>query len=216
MVYVKPLGGALQFRMWVTRGCFFVLSDRLKRKSRYSIAAITTLSFCVFVFSFFALIVPFASSSAVTKEVTLVLSILSLVISVFIILITLLENSKDYSLYAENAYQIAHDLEELYNQYEAFLAGMITGSETEVRLTYSKILRRARVSRKSIDYQEFKLKNREAFGLTWKNITPTAFAWTIDAIFEYWIYFTMIAIPLATVVVVARYLFPKIFPEIFG
>lgn len=197
MIDEHPLGGTLRFRMWVTRGCFFVLSDRLKRKARYSIGAITLLSFYVFTISMMALIF----TSDMPKIDGIALSSISIILSVLIIIVTLLENSKEYPLGAEHAFQTAHALENLYNRYEALLQKNACADDMDFRNQYNEILRAARLGRKAIDYHQFQLQNAAAFGMSTLRIIATAALVAGEAALEYWIYATMAVLPpLGTIV----------------
>jgi len=183
--------------MWVTRGCFFVLSDRLKRKARYSIGAITLLSFYVFIISMIALI--FASD--MPKFDGVALSSISIILSVLIIIVALLENSKEYPLGAEHAFQTAHALENLYNRYEAFLQKNASTDDMGFRNQYNEILRAARLGRKAIDYHQFQLQNANAFEMSNLRIIVTGALVAGEAVLEYWIYATMAVLPpLGTIV----------------
>lgn len=200
LAIVDPAGGTLKFRMWVTRGCFFALCDRLKRKSRYSIGSITLLSFYVFMISMIALI--YADNLPKSEEI--LLACVSIILSVLIIIVTLLENSKEYTLTAEFAFQTAHALENLYNRYEAFLevGASANGGNGELsyREEYNQILRTARLTRKAIDYHLFQLQNAAAFKLSAAKYSLTLLILACECVFDYWIYATMaLAPPLAFV-----------------
>jgi len=95
----NPFGGTLQFKIWVTRGCYFTLADRLNRKARYSVISITILSFYVFVISLVTLV--FGSILRATDAQ--ILSTASIILSVFIIIMTLFEYSKNYVADAERS-----------------------------------------------------------------------------------------------------------------
>lgn len=189
-------GGTLQFKIWVTRGCYFALSDRLKRKARYSVGAITILSFYVFVISMIALVF----GTSLSPNTILLMSTLSIVLSVFIIIISLLENSKNYALDAESASQTAHALEDLYYKYESFLLAPVAANEDAHRHKYAEILASARTNRRAIDYHLFQLSNVGEFKLSWSRLFVAIALFLLETIAEYWVYATMMIVPLAVVI----------------
>jgi len=194
----NPFGGTLQFKIWVTRGCYFTLADRLNRKARYSVISITILSFYVFVISLVTLV--FGSILRATDAQ--ILSTASIILSVFIIIMTLFEYSKNYVADAERSQNTAHALEQLYNRYEGFLdAPKQEQSEEEFRKEYNEILKTARTGRSALDYHWFRLANFEAFGLSWLASVPTVILVLIEAVVEYGLYIGFVAGPIIVLVI---------------
>lgn len=197
-------GGTLRFKMWVTRGCYFVVSDRLKRKGRYSVGAITLLSFYVFVISLFTLVF----GNTIPSYYPAILSTLSIVLSVFIIIITLLEDSKKYILDAEHASHIAHELEALFNRYEVALMTP-PPPDGKFQLEYATVLNSARFTRRAVDYHLFQLLNLNAFKLGWGQIVLMTFYFILETVMEYWIYASMILLPLIAMGLLIYHIVPK-------
>jgi hypothetical protein len=179
------------FRIWVTRGCYFILADRLKRKSRYSNGSITILSFYVIVIS----IIDIAFGSALPANFDAFIPPITVILSVFIIIITLLEQSKEYRLEAEYSEQTAHKLEDLFGRFEAFRLGVATGDEAAFRTEYSNVLISARTTRRTIDYIWFQLTNASDLKLRAPKVLllSASLAWT--GALEYWIYAAMVLLP---------------------
>lgn len=183
------LGGPLRFRVWVTRGCYFTLAERMSRKARYSVGATTLLSFYVVILSLVTLAFPDKVSPFSSKWITTS----SLIISIFIIIITLMENSKNYVLKAEHASQSARDLAFLFNQMEDAEPG---ADEKAHIKRYNEILSEARVGHAMIDYNGFQLSNSGEFQhgiLAWSRIVVLYIA---NTILEYWAYALMTLGPL--------------------
>jgi len=139
----------------------------------------------------------FASDMPRFDEIAL--SSVSIVLSVLIIIVTLLENSREYPLNAEYAFQTAHKLEDLYNRYEAFLQNRAIGDEMQFRDEYNQILRNARVGRKAIDYHQFQLQNDASFNLSTSSRLRTAAFCMFEGVVEYWFYATMAFGPLVAI-----------------
>lgn len=187
----RAFGGTLKFRIWVTRGCYFVLSDRLKRKSRYSVSAITILSFYVFVISLFTLVF----EQQIPDSYPRILSTFSIILSVFIIIITLLEDSKKYILDADHSWEVAQSLERLYNEYEISFSSS-GGKEEQIRQRYADILDKAHTSRRALDYHFFQLSNPEAFDFGVRRYCGTLVMFIAESAVEYWLYVSMVIAPI--------------------
>lgn len=177
------LGGPLPLRIWVTRGCFFTLAERLKLKAKYSVIATTLLSFYVITTSLILLAFPDKVSSTNSKW----LNALTIVTSILIIIITLLEHSSNYAKDEECAARTARLLAELYDQ-------VIVSENVDLKLigkNYAEILRESRVDYDMIDYHSFQIAHPEAFkhsNFKWV-LTVLIFIW--EYIKEYWLYAVM-------------------------
>lgn len=193
MINEKEMGGPLRFRVWVTRGGYFTLAERMSRKARYSVGATTLLSFYVVVLSLVILVFPEKISEVSSKWITTS----SLIISIFIIIITLMENSKGYALNAEYAGQSARELAFLFNQMEEMEECDPESNDLAHIKKYNDILSQARIGHANIDYHGFQLTHPGEFKLTkWKWLGVLAL-YTIEAVLEYWPYALMVLGPLA-------------------
>jgi len=184
-------GGNVRFKVWVTRGCYFALYDRLKRKARYSNAAITILSFYVLVVA----IIQISYTEQLPDSFESHIPPLSIILSVFIIIVSLLEQSNEYRLEAEHSLRSAHRLEELYGRFESLPSSVADESESALRREYSEALVAAKTHRKSIDYVKFQLDNLEAFEIGWFKKTILRLRLARGTIAEYWLYAAMIILP---------------------
>lgn len=191
----NEMGGYLRFRVWVTRGGYFTLAERLNRKARYSVGATTLLSFYVVILSLVILVFPDKVSPTNSKWITTG----SLIISIFIIVITLMENSKNYALKAEYAGQSARELAFLFNQMEE---NELSSDEFSHIKKYNEILSRARVGHANIDYHGFQLSHPGEFkyGLAkWCGIFAL---YAFECILDYGAYALMVLGPLAPIYLV--------------
>lgn len=193
-------GGSLRFRIWVTRGCYFTAADRFKRLERYSVGATTLLSFYVFVLSLVVLVFPDKVSQASSRWLTAG----SLVISIFIIIITLMENSKSYALKAEYAGQTARELAFLFNQQDEDDSG--PDDKAMVR-RYNEILSQARVQHAMVDYHGFQLANPANFAYSHSKWAKTFAFWIIENGIEYWIYALMALGPVVPIIKIISSIF---------
>jgi|SRR4051812_10937870 len=181
------LSGTFKFRVWVTRGCYFVLCDRLRRKARYSIGSVTLLSFYVFVLSLLQ-IFPNLSLASAHKDI---LSVLTLTLSVFIIIITLLESSKNYAIDAEFSLMTAQELATLFGRCELVEAGLSKEEAAELHREYDLILNRARTTRRAIDYLWFQFDNYRTFEASPGRMVVLVLGLMWNGLLEYWLYAAM-------------------------
>lgn len=181
----------LSFRIWVTRGCYFTMSERLKRKARYSVASVTFLSFYVVALSIIQLI-DAQRLSAVQPQT---LAAANLILSIFIIVVTLLESSKEYRLEAEFAWDTGQKLAGLHGRLEAKPAAERQATEEAFALEYSEAMTAVRNQRSTIDYIVFRLENAKSFRLGfWERVDlRIEFVW--NATIEYWLYVALIVVP---------------------
>lgn len=200
MAEEQDFGGSLRFRIWVTRGCYFTAADRFKRLDRYSVAATTILSFYVFVLSLVVLVFP----DKVSQESSRWLTAGSLVISIFIIIITLMENSKGYALNAEYAGQTARELAFLFNQQDEGDAGQ---DEKILVKRYNEILSQARIQHAMVDYHGFQLANQSNFSYSRGKWTKIFVFYLIENAIEYWVYALMALAPVIPIFQIVNSIF---------
>lgn len=207
---VEELGGSLQLRIWVTRGCYFLLADRLRRKSHFSARSTTAIAFYILSVAVILLVY----GATLSENVEAGLNTFAVILSVFLIIITLMETARQYDVDAHSARTVAHQLERLYNEYEINLKQATKDPNAkdesdDIAKKYSDILYEAKLSRKEVDYHLFQLMNTEAL-----KVTPGKCAWlmilvTLETILEYWLYAVMTVLP-PIAIVALFYLAPPI------
>jgi hypothetical protein len=136
-------------------------------------------------------------------------SALSLLIAISIIVITLLEFSKNYAACAEQAYAVALQLSDLYNRFESFLRLSPNGDDTDFAIEYNDILAKARITRKRIDYHLVQDRNRKQFEIGIFRLIMHKMILLVENLWEYWIYVVIVTLPLA--LIAAAFEFPKAF-----
>jgi hypothetical protein len=162
------------------------MADRLKLKARHSVVAITVVSFYVVVLSLLSLIFQDRMDSLSER----LSSTATVIMSMFIIVLNLLESARNYSIESEYANIHAHEMERLFNRIDdQDLKSMETSKE------YSDILDRSRVRHKMIDYDLFRLSNPSAFKFTRLKWGAIVLSYVRGIIGEYWLYVVVVAGP---------------------
>lgn len=192
----EELGGSLQLRIWVTRGCYFVLADRLRRKSHFSARSTTAIAFYILSVAIILLVY----GATLSADVEAGLNTFAVILSVFLIIITLMETARQYDVDAHSARTVAHQLERLYNDYEINLKQSAEDQSTKdesnlIAKKYSEILYEAKLSRKEVDYHLFRLMNAEALKVTKGGFVWLVFLVSLGTVLEYWLYAFMVLLP---------------------
>lgn len=206
---VEELGGSLQVKIWVTRGCYFLLADRLRRKSHFSARATTAIAFYILVTSIILLVYREYLQANIADG----LNMFAVILSVFLIIITLMENARQYDVDAHNARMVAHQLERLYNEYEMNLiqvsAGLDISDESDnIRKRYSEILYEAKLIRREIDYHLFQLMNSNVLDVGRIGVVFLFALVILESVLEYWLYAVMVLLPPAAIIALF-YLAPR-------
>ena len=184
----------LKIRIWITRGCYFNMAERLRRKTRFSVGSNAFLSLYVICVSIYLLVPQLQKSQIQTEWLTLV----TLALSICILTITLLESSKNYAVLAIRAQQKAQSISEVFNEYESSLNSHSNGvDELGFAKKYGDILGSSDMVRKPIDFYLFQFNNRHApeFAFsTWDKAQILALL-VISGCTEYWLYIAMVTAP---------------------
>lgn len=140
-------------RMWITRGARYNAYRRLKKKNDISKATVAFLS-C------YALIInsiKFMNFVGLNPVQDNYISFFTMMISVFILVLSLLDSSKDYKMNADKLYISAIEIENLYNELKKIQGIGIAEREKEKKFNiissaYSRILQLYQVNHELIDY----------------------------------------------------------------
>lgn len=163
----------LDRKMWITRDCRYNSDRRLKKKNTLSLTAISFLSLYVLIISIFTTIEDGNLSEATSKS----LSIASIVISLFILILSLLETSKEYAIKAERLYNCANIINKLMSDLKIAKATIKDQKELEISVNkinhnYHEIISGYEENHEELDYLKFMIDNkkREIAGKDGKHI----------------------------------------------
>jgi hypothetical protein len=196
----KQLEGltALKKTIWITGSSRFHASRRLKNKNFFSITSISFLSFYSIILSVVQASIDFTKSPIIIQLFT----IFAIVLSIFILVISLLESSQDYGIKADRLYKNAQKLTELRRKIEHheyhFLDNYdeIHSCELEKSLKkytkmYDYLLMECPENHDPEDYDLFKFENPKDFPEYHNDNSKNDFRlFVIRRIFtNYWLYY---------------------------
>ncbi|HOO72501.1 MAG TPA: SLATT domain-containing protein [Spirochaetota bacterium] len=153
MENISRLCDDLLQRMWVTRGARYNAYRRLKKKHDLSIATIAFLSSYALIINS----IKFVNFVQMKPHQDNYISFFTMVISVFILVLSLIDSSKDYKMNADKLYISAMEIENLYNELKkvrnsAVSERVLERSINTISNAYSKILGLYQVTHELIDY----------------------------------------------------------------
>lgn len=179
-------------KMWRTKGSQFNARVRLDRRHWLSIGATTCLSCYLIAASLYQL----AFDADIGPTGSKWLSLLNVVVSIFLLSITLMESAKNYAGQAEKMHASALQISSLYNRFQALPADQVEAQRAVFADDYSKLLNHHAVIHKDLDFALFKWSNAEEIPLTPKKRRALVPVIIWLSIVEYWLYVVLIVLPL--------------------
>ncbi len=166
MAEKTPFGQELAKKMWVTKGARYNTYRRCKTKSLWSILSIAILSIYVIGLRLAPYFLVF------NVKYLNILAFTTLLASLFILVLSLLEASKNYQLRAERLYNCANEITNVYNDLLQLAPYNEENGHTpeqiqKISKRYASILRRYQENHDVIDFELFKAKNRADFQIDW-------------------------------------------------
>lgn len=154
----EKLCDILSKKMWVTKGSRFNAYRRLKKKASLSTATISFLSVYAIVIS----MMPYFKCT--TAQNSNINNFFVFILSLIILIISLLEYSKDYSTRAERLYVCSNEITHLLNELNYYMSKSINDDElneksNEISNKYDLILKRCSENHDPVDYRLFQTDN---------------------------------------------------------
>ncbi len=187
-------------KMWITKGTRFTADQRLRSQYKWSSLSIAMLSIYLMALSSIDML----GISFVQKEYEPYVPAAFLFLSVFILIISMIENSKNHLLQAEKMHQCALEIQSLYHKLQLAIENKKDTYEMRLEMlkNYDAVLlkypnheERAFLIFKATNYTEENFK----FGI----VTYTPIKWPIAKIFllwywiqDFWLYIAFIFGPL--------------------
>ena len=128
-------------KMWRTKSARFNAGQRLRVIHALSIWTTSFLAFYVFCMSLAAIFILYYNLTSDPAQYSQYFSLATLVLSVFLIIVTLLESSKRYLNEADSMLQSGNEIGEIYNLFQSFSEDEKEKKRTEVARQYSKVLK---------------------------------------------------------------------------
>lgn len=168
-----------------TRGCRFNASRRLNNQYQFSITSISILSV-------FGIAIPIIQNNIDTTKcsnINTLYTLVSILLSIFILVLSLLEGSKNYQVKAERLHINAVEISSVYHQLEQ-LRDIPTKEEIEQKLKdinkkYDKLIRICPENHEPDDYLLFQAQYNE-------NCKISRLRSTYLKIKYYWLYFVLV------------------------
>jgi hypothetical protein len=178
-------------KMWQTKSARFNAHTRLLRRHRFSIAATSILSCYLVGISLYQL----AFESAISATGIRLLSVTNIVVSVFLIMITLLENARNYGNEGERMRENALAISKIYNEFQALTVAEADQLRDKYAAAYSDLMIEAKLNHSDIDHNLFRIPNAKELKIAWPayGILLLQTVWLV--IFEYWLYFSLVLVP---------------------
>lgn len=201
-------------KLWKTKGSRFNASRRLNNKYNFSVFSISILSF-------FGICIPIIQKfidSNQCSNVNELYTLTSILFSIFILILSLLEGSKNYQIKADRLYNNAVDISSILNKINFLIdyelkrhsskdeKNKIIAKIKQHEKEYDSLIKQCSENHDPDDYSLFKAENHDNFidktdkKCTWSKIIPFRqfFSSKIVLIWlrikYYWLYFALTAI----------------------
>lgn len=155
----------LQYQMWVTKGTRFNADRRLRLESEWSQRSIALLSVYLVILSIAVVVPAFGISTTHQTEVSIVTAALSLLL----VVLSLLENGRNYLVRADRLHRCAMSIDSLLSDVRAELP-LSTGPAPsahmlELSQKYHEVLAGCAENHSEVDFDLFRATHASDFGL---------------------------------------------------
>jgi hypothetical protein len=184
---------SLRRRIWITKGSRFNAARRLNNKYQFSLSSISILSV-------YGIAIPFIQnivSNPRCQKVNDIYNAISVILSVFTLVISLLEGAKNYQLRAEKLHSNAVELSTLNRELEYLIVSKSASPDFvkeigNISTRYEQLIKDCPENHEPEDYTLFMVQNRKDFNLSWF----TEWFIRIKLIcLDYWLYAFVLGIP---------------------
>lgn len=157
----KNYAETLYEKLWKTKGTRFIAHKRLEHVNQLSNWAVALNSVYVIIASLLSLS-PFSEFSKLTPEY---LSLFTIFLSLIIIVLSLIENSKNYKAKADSLHQCGKDLNKLYERLsqikDSYEESALRMEIEQIGADYQNVIDKYPDNHLSIDYDLFVASNKE-------------------------------------------------------
>ena len=186
----------LDNKIWKTKGARFTKYRRCKVKHKTSLFSISLLS--VFVLSLNIAGLCFQNTYFLGKDETIIF--LTIVISIFILFLSLYENANDYQIKSHQLHESAKEISSLYSKLMLLQAKSndqkFEDHLAEISQRYDEIILRYQVNHEPLDLDYFKTEHCSTFNISkWKYF----YIRTLYFVEIYFLYVIFVFLPLLLV-----------------
>lgn len=158
---------SLKFRLWKTKGSRFNACRRLRRKQQISIFSISVLS----VYGISIPVIQTVLDTDACPETNNLYTVISLTLSVFILVLSLLEGANNYASKSEKMHVNAMKISSLYSELEILLVrssdpAVLSEKVDSIQHRYSEVIEECPDNHELEDYLEFQIQHRKEFNLS--------------------------------------------------
>jgi hypothetical protein len=183
----------LNSRMWTTKGSRFNAARRLNKKYQFSLTSISVLSI-------YGILIPLLQGllkNIQCQKVNDIYNFISLFLSVFTLVISLLEGAKNYQIRAEKLHQNAIEISTLQRELEYLFVSDSTNPDLikkvgEISDRYENVVKDCKENHESEDYTLFTTQHRKEFNVS---RIQGFFIRLKLIIIDYWLYIFVLGIP---------------------
>lgn len=182
----------LDKNMWTTKGSRYNGSRRCKRKHEISTACIAILTLYIIGLN----LSQFIPALNIQPNLSRYITFSTLIASMGILILSLLEGSKNYLVKSERLYNCANEINKLYGKIRMFKYNCNVGDDSimGIREAYNELLLRYPDNHEPIDYDLFRVQYRKKdFDIS---LGPAMWIRLKSVILMYWLYILLI-VPLA-------------------
>ena len=180
-------------RIWKTKGSRFNAARRLNNKYQSSLSSISILSI-------YGIAIPILQGIVKNPqclEINDIYNAISLILSVFTLVISLLEGAKNYQLRAEKLHKNAVELSKLQRDLEYLMVSQLGDAEFrqkvgDISVKYEELIKECPENHEPEDYDLFKAQNRKDFKISW--LTGLYIRIKLIVI-DYWLYVFVLVHP---------------------
>ena len=135
-------------------------------------------------------------AEALTTNENKILSIGGVVVSIFLIIITLVETARNYLGDAEKMHQSALGISELYNRFQALTVEEANAQRLKFNDEYSDTLKAIPVDHKDIDYKRFMIRSSQDLSITGLRYAALVLEYALRWFCEFSLYLALTCAPL--------------------
>lgn len=185
----------LYYRMFVTKACRYAADKRKSFNNKLSIFSISTLSLSVIALS----ILGVSYVDNIPENMQHHITATTLILSVFIIILSVIEFNNDDALSAFSLRQNAREISRLHSQYEAEYDAINEEKRRKYSSQYDEILDRCIFNHDDIDYKKIRLDNADYFRLGGWRLFASSAEHLVLMVEKRWLYFLTIIGPVIMV-----------------
>lgn len=177
--------------MWKTKGARFNASRRLRNKSIWSLRTISFLS----VYTIAITLSQNYQLFVVTGGIKDFPAFLSILLSLCILVLSILEGSENYLLRSERLHKCAVEISDLYEALQGKKTKKINNKTVrDLSAKYADVLRKCEENHEPVDYELFQTEHPEVYNLGSVKTLTIKFSWYVITFIWYYLLVLMPAL----------------------